>query len=138
MVKKNVKVVYAYTSAVLLFLQFLQKRGYKLNLKAIFTTAELFIPSVRPLAKEYCQCDVIDTYGANDGGIQAFECRHHTGYHLNFERCMVEIIYGELVLTDLLNKAMPLDRKSTRLNSSHVSISYAVFCLKKKTTTSEI
>src|SRR5207249_7491128 len=27
-----------------------------------------------------------------------------------------------------------LDRKSTRLNSSHVSISYAVFCLKKKKT----
>src|SRR5690242_21172546 len=26
----------------------------------------------------------------------------------------------------------PLDRKSTRLNSSHMSISYAVFCLKKK------
>src|SRR5437868_7640604 len=25
-----------------------------------------------------------------------------------------------------------VDRKSTRLNSSHVSISYAVFCLKKK------
>src|SRR5699024_12751704 len=29
-------------------------------------------------------------------------------------------------------RAIP-DRKSTRLNSSHVSISYAVFCLKKKT-----
>src|SRR3712207_7026471 len=28
----------------------------------------------------------------------------------------------------------PLDRKSTRLNSSHANISYAVFCLKKKTT----
>src|SRR5699024_11343244 len=28
------------------------------------------------------------------------------------------------------------DRKSTRLNSSHVSISYAVFCLKKKNKTS--
>src|SRR5436309_12349070 len=27
---------------------------------------------------------------------------------------------------------LPLDRKSTRLNSSHVKISYAVFCLKKK------
>src|SRR5437868_8877461 len=27
---------------------------------------------------------------------------------------------------------LPPDRKSTRLNSSHVSISYAVFCLKKK------
>src|SRR3712207_7692133 len=27
----------------------------------------------------------------------------------------------------------PVDRKSTRLNSSHAHISYAVFCLKKKT-----
>src|SRR3989442_7535966 len=32
-------------------------------------------------------------------------------------------------------KAWFLDRKSTRLNSSHVRISYAVFCLKKKKTT---
>src|SRR5438067_4741542 len=30
------------------------------------------------------------------------------------------------------NDARVEDRKSTRLNSSHVSISYAVFCLKKK------
>src|SRR2546426_8418535 len=29
---------------------------------------------------------------------------------------------------------VPQDRKSTRLNSSHLVISYAVFCLKKKTT----
>src|SRR5437773_8222335 len=29
----------------------------------------------------------------------------------------------------------PLDRKSTRLNSSHITISYAVFCLKKKINT---
>src|SRR5690625_6677151 len=29
--------------------------------------------------------------------------------------------------------AITTDRKSTRLNSSHVAISYAVFCLKKKT-----
>src|SRR3712207_7484144 len=28
--------------------------------------------------------------------------------------------------------AGPVDRKSTRLNSSHANISYAVFCLKKK------
>src|SRR5699024_11854697 len=31
------------------------------------------------------------------------------------------------------NPTSNADRKSTRLNSSHVSISYAVFCLKKKT-----
>src|SRR5689334_23599388 len=32
----------------------------------------------------------------------------------------------------VLQSATVLDRKSTRLNSSHSSISYAVFCLKKK------
>src|SRR5438067_6601140 len=40
-------------------------------------------------------------------------------------------------LSDLRAQAVEEDRKSTRLNSSHVSISYAVFCLKKKNKTSE-
>src|ERR1039458_2677013 len=31
-----------------------------------------------------------------------------------------------------------LDRKSTRLNSSHLGISYAVFCLKKKNSTNQL
>src|SRR5690349_23513327 len=32
----------------------------------------------------------------------------------------------------MMDQAIGPDRKSTRLNSSHVEISYAVFCLKKK------
>src|SRR5439155_27032267 len=36
------------------------------------------------------------------------------------------------VMKLLTDEAETLDRKSTRLNSSHVAISYAVFCLKKK------
>src|SRR5690554_7426279 len=39
-------------------------------------------------------------------------------------------LYGGMELAPI----MGLDRKSTRLNSSHVRISYAVFCLKKKKT----
>src|SRR3712207_7923269 len=38
--------------------------------------------------------------------------------------------YGRLV-AEYMQKYLP-DRKSTRLNSSHANISYAVFCLKKK------
>src|SRR2546427_4783292 len=34
--------------------------------------------------------------------------------------------------TPATDRAEPADRKSTRLNSSHSQISYAVFCLKKK------
>src|SRR2546427_6880024 len=37
---------------------------------------------------------------------------------------------ADVVIANIL--ANPLDRKSTRLNSSHSQISYAVFCLKKK------
>src|SRR5437870_8545677 len=39
---------------------------------------------------------------------------------------------AERVAAVLHERRQRLDRKSTRLNSSHVAISYAVFCLKKK------
>src|SRR2546430_12900659 len=43
-------------------------------------------------------------------------------------------IFGDPVAHSL-SPQMQKDRKSTRLNSSHSQISYAVFCLKKKKTT---
>src|SRR5256885_10043013 len=49
----------------------------------------------------------------------------------NFEDAI--IISERLVKDDELTSIQ--DRKSTRLNSSHLVISYAVFCLKKKTNT---
>src|SRR3712207_7383464 len=39
-------------------------------------------------------------------------------------------VYDKLEVAD---RTSAVDRKSTRLNSSHANISYAVFCLKKKT-----
>src|SRR5690554_7194507 len=50
---------------------------------------------------------------------------HKNSSNLNVKVIPLEIIYNEFSSGD---------RKSTRLNSSHVRISYAVFCLKKKTT----
>src|SRR3712207_8618002 len=49
-------------------------------------------------------------------------------YHSVFER------KNPLALVEAFEQAFPegSDRKSTRLNSSHANISYAVFCLKKK------
>src|SRR6266571_2500059 len=52
------------------------------------------------------------------------------------QRDRVEAVLGGGVIHQPLDRAgdvgPPGDRKSTRLNSSHMSISYAVFCLKKK------
>src|SRR5690625_6484435 len=70
-----------------------------------------------------------------------------TSYHTNeanidffgeeqFDRMDVFSQYLQIAGTDLEGEMMrwseDIDRKSTRLNSSHVAISYAVFCLKKK------
>src|SRR5689334_23632186 len=41
-------------------------------------------------------------------------------------------VAGDECLRSFRCRALRIDRKSTRLNSSHSSISYAVFCLKKK------
>src|SRR5690625_4015219 len=51
----------------------------------------------------------------------AFQCCEHLNRALVIEKATAEKFHLEEV-----------DRKSTRLNSSHVAISYAVFCLKKK------
>src|SRR2546430_15880296 len=46
----------------------------------------------------------------------------------------VERARPDMPLRELRDLLEQLDRKSTRLNSSHSQISYAVFCLKKKKT----
>src|SRR3712207_7775171 len=59
--------------------------------------------------------------------------RFDLGGHRFFTRVPeVESLWHEILPEgDFLLR--PRDRKSTRLNSSHANISYAVFCLKKKT-----
>src|SRR5690625_6614483 len=57
-----------------------------------------------------------------------------TLHHDDVER--VSTFTGDVVMTrGQLILHSDRDRKSTRLNSSHVAISYAVFCLKKKKST---
>src|SRR5947199_6304940 len=50
------------------------------------------------------------------------------------------LVPGEIAEHQIAKKigAIDRDRKSTRLNSSHLGISYAVFCLKKKKKTRKI
>src|SRR5690554_7487847 len=61
------------------------------------------------------------------------------GDHYNIEFAPIMAIGVFIVISDFKKTKLVnglaigvLDRKSTRLNSSHVRISYAVFCLKKK------
>src|SRR5256885_12031493 len=64
-----------------------------------------------------------------DEAVRLREARHRRGLgDLEADLRAVEPALAELVD----DERQELDRKSTRLNSSHLVISYAVFCLKKK------
>src|SRR5690606_39546683 len=67
------------------------------------------------------------------------EARQRSGYRLVFrpDRILQEEIACHLSTRSFGRalRTLKTDRKSTRLNSSHVKISYAVFCLEKKNST---
>src|SRR5687768_17931419 len=76
--------------------------------------------------------------------VEAEDARHFANERRDVPFFWIYVLAGEaldLVLEDILGQRehvspgvhdLVLDRKSTRLNSSHGYISYAVFCLKKK------
>src|SRR5690606_41383363 len=66
-----------------------------------------------------------------------FDCRKNARrvQHLRTEVAHFHCFFYREVRNDRSTLDDAGDRKSTRLNSSHVKISYAVFCLKKKTET---
>src|SRR3712207_7322570 len=70
-----------------------------------------FLPALRRSGRRALR--VLDAAGGDGGGDRA--CRVRGARYLQ-----------------LIPQRQPADRKSTRLNSSHANISYAVFCLKKK------
>src|SRR5438270_6367544 len=55
-----------------------------------------------------------------------------TRFLLDEEIAAVTVLRPRATRHAVTGQSDPLDRKSTRLNSSHSQISYAVFCLKKK------
>src|SRR5256885_10950668 len=79
--------------------------------------------------------DVIEIDAATNRGIDEIrELREAARYRPARDRFKIYILDEAHQITDAAFNALlkTLDRKSTRLNSSHLVISYAVFCLKKK------
>ena len=61
------------------------------------------------IEKAFC-CKVFEEYCCNDGGASAWECGAHNGLHYVMERAIIEEVGGEMIVTDLWNKAMPFIR----------------------------
>src|SRR5438067_5671189 len=73
--------------------------------------------------------------GSDTGDLRPSCCTAHAARRRRRTAKFFRMKLSLQVLERLLRRGglFAVDRKSTRLNSSHVSISYAVFCLKKKT-----
>ena len=87
---------------------------------AIISSAQTLPPDTRALIESQFGCKVFDKYGAREFSGIAHECEAHTGYHVNAESYIVEIMrdgrpakpgeVGEVLITDLNNRCVPLIR----------------------------
>src|SRR5439155_14294 len=89
-------------------------------------------PKKNPKAKRYEQI----TYG--EALVKQLGVMDSTAFSLCMDNKMPIIVFDLFKPHNLKRDVLGEDRKSTRLNSSHVAISYAVFCLKKKNSTNLI
>src|SRR5690625_6772761 len=81
--------------------------------------------------------EIAESFDAIGAQINAFTSKEYTCYfvrvldtHKEYALEMLADMFFDSIFAE--EEIKREDRKSTRLNSSHVAISYAVFCLKKK------
>jgi phenylacetate-CoA ligase len=87
---------------------------------AVLTTGESLSPQVRDLLETTFNIKVADIYACNEAGDVAWQCQYSTGYHINADNVIVEIVKdgkpvedgqtGEVVITNLNRYAMPIIR----------------------------
>src|SRR5699024_12036365 len=97
---------------------------------AITATAKTSSRSVRPLEIRLVNNAIIGPYPMNQAKKNTVQPPSQASSPRKVFNETNSLTYNPSASKKLLK--INIDRKSTRLNSSHVSISYAVFCLKKK------
>src|SRR5690606_15577489 len=81
-----------------------------------------------------------DAHFLGQGRLVTHRRRHaaqQRGHFGTGQGVAVDVVHEQQDVLALAGLVLLVDRKSTRLNSSHVKISYAVFCLKKKKKTNQ-
>jgi len=113
-----------YASSIYFFAKWVEEHDLTIHSPAaVFTTAEKLYPHMREKIATAFQCEVLDGYGLNDGGISANECLEHTGFHIDTERSLFEVVDekgsqvesgdGKILATSLGNSAMSFIRYET-------------------------
>lgn len=90
------------------------------NLHSVILIGEPLDEPTRHYLETSLGCDVFDSYGSNETGIVAVECKHKSGLHVIADSVIVEVLRdgepvkegeeGDVYVTTLRNGAMPLFR----------------------------
>ncbi len=114
-----------YASSLYLFAKFIKDNNLTFNFKpkGIFSTAEKLFDKQRKLIEQVVNAKVFDNYGLNEGGVSAYECEKHNGFHIDMERSILEVVdnkgqqvvdkEGKILATSLYNYALPFIRYDT-------------------------
>jgi phenylacetate-CoA ligase len=121
---KSAKPTLLFGHAHSLFL--LARSAYRLGIdtirpKGIISTSMMLLPHERTVIERTFATKVFDRYGCEEVSLIGSECEKHEGMHLNIEHLFIEFIkddgacaaegeYGQIVVTDLMNRAMPFIR----------------------------
>ena len=100
-----------YVGSVYIVARYCLDNNIKLDgIESINPISENLYDYQRKTMEEAFNCKVFDEYCCNDGGACAWECEAHEGLHYFMERAIIEDVDGEMVVTDLWNRAMPFIR----------------------------
>src|SRR5437899_5633644 len=109
-------------------------------LKVLMSKTAIGLVTEHPTGKPVCaywkslMFPAVPGYGATPPAFAAIAVLH--GATMKATAPLADWVFWKNASLHPSMKIVVLDRKSTRLNSSHLGISYAVFCLKKKRTKS--
>lgn len=121
MVRFRPKVMFGHSHSMYMLALFLEKHGYAVpSIKTIVSTSTVLTETERKAMENFFQCRVFDRYGCEEVSLIASECERHEGLHLNVDHLYIEFvangvpveenICGDIVVTDLTNRGMPLIR----------------------------
>lgn len=82
----------------------------KYRLKLIKGTSEKIYPNYHEETQKAFGMKITSEYGAAEAGIIAFECPEGKNMHICMENVYVEVIDGEIVVTNLLSRSFPIIR----------------------------
>ncbi len=117
------RIMVGYPSALEIFARFLKRNNLFLPpMSGIFCGSEALFPGQRAMIESACGCKIFSGYGMSERVADATECDKHSGYHINMEYGIFELldkdsnpitspdVSGVVVGTGFHNNVMPLIR----------------------------